>query len=304
MQVAAGETALKGWTVGFDAAFAITNIWNAQIVSHIGNHYVIKNMSYNGTVGANQETSFGFQATPGSDGTAATGFTLNGISSGSETPASAPVLPSLSISDATRPRRFGHGHARLHGVTVEGGHWPGDGPVRHRQRHGQCGSDYTAKSGTLTFTAGEQSKVIQVAIAGDKLAEGNEKFTVTLTDAQGATIGRGAATATIKDDDTTSHGPSSGDMQALMAVGGFMERRLQRGREPSQPRGSRLRWQLEIETQSEITSIWNAEIVSHDASGYVVRNAAWNGKVDAEADVSFGFTATGPADPAKFDFLI
>ena len=37
-------------------------------------------------------------------------------------------------------------------------------------------------------------------------------------------------------------------------------------------------WQLEIETHSEITSIWNAEIVSHDASGYVVRNAAWNGR--------------------------
>jgi len=63
-------------------------------------------------------------------------------------------------------------------------------------------------------------------------------------------------------------------------------------------------WQLEIETHGEITSIWNAEIVSHDASGYVVRNAAWNGQVDAAADVSFGFTATGPADPVKFDFLI
>jgi chitinase len=102
MQVAAGATALKGWTVEFDAAFDITNIWNAQIVSHVGNHYVIKNMSYNGTVGANQEASFGFQATPGSDGTAATGFTLNGMPSGSGTPAPAPALPSLSISDATR----------------------------------------------------------------------------------------------------------------------------------------------------------------------------------------------------------
>jgi chitinase len=102
MQVAAGATALKGWTVEFDAAFDITNIWNAQIVSHVGNHYVIKNMSYNGTVGANQEASFGFQATPGSDGTAATGFTLNGMPSGSGTPAPAPALPSRAISDATR----------------------------------------------------------------------------------------------------------------------------------------------------------------------------------------------------------
>ncbi|MCC8429963.1 cellulose binding domain-containing protein [Reyranella aquatilis] len=305
MQVAAGETALKGWTVGFDAAFAITNIWNAQIVSHIGNHYVIKNMSYNGTVGANQETSFGFQATPGSDGTAATGFTLNGISSGSETPASAPVLPSLSISDATRAE--GDSGTAMLDFTVSLSK-AATGPVTVQygtaNDTASAGSDYTAKSGTLTFAAGEQSKVIQVAIAGDKLAEGNEKFTVTLTDAQGATIGRGAATATIKDDDTTSHGPSSGDMQALMAVvdswnGGF-NAAVSLHNHGEAVSG----WQLEIETQSEITSIWNAEIVSHDASGYVVRNAAWNGKVDAEADVSFGFTATGPADPAKFDFLI
>ena len=305
MQVAAGGTALKSWTVEFDAAFAITSIWNAEIVSHIGNHYVIKNMSYNGTVGANQETSFGFQATPGSDGTAATGFTLNGISSGSETPASLPVLPSLSVSDATRAE--GDSGTAMLDFTVSLSK-AATGPVTVQygtaNDTASAGSDYTAKSGTLTFAAGEQSKVIQVAIAGDKLAEGNEKFAITLTDAHGATIGRGTATATIKDDDTTSHGPSSGDMHALMAVvdswnGGF-NAAVSLHNHGEAVSG----WQLEIETQSEITSIWNAEIVSHDASGYVVRNAAWNGKVDAEADVSFGFTATGPADPAKFDFLI
>jgi hypothetical protein len=305
MQVAAGDTPLKGWTVEFDAAFTITNIWNAQIVSHIGDHYVIRNMSYNGTVGANQETSFGFQATPGSDGTAATGFALNGISSDSGAPAPAPVLPSLSISDATRAE--GDSGTAMLDFTVSLSK-AATGPVTVHygtaNDTASAGSDYTAKSGTLTFAAGEQSKVIQVAIAGDKLAEGNEKFTVTLTDAHGATIGRGTAAATIKDDDTTPHGPSSGDMHALMAVvdswnGGF-NAAVSLHNHGEAVSG----WQLEIETQSEITSIWNAEIVSHDASGYVVRNAAWNGKVDAEADVSFGFTATGPADPAKFDFLI
>ncbi|NQW53970.1 MAG: cellulose binding domain-containing protein [Rhodospirillales bacterium] len=318
MQVAAGATALKGWTVEFDAAFAITNIWNAQIVSHVGNHYVIKNMSYNGTVRANQDTSFGFQATPGSDGTAATGFALNGISSGSGTPAPAPVLPSLSIADATRAERDS-GTAMLDFTVSLSKAATGPVTVQYGTANdtASAGSDYTAKSGTLTFAAGEQSKVIQVPIAGDKLSEGNEKFMVTLTDAQGADIGRGAAIATIKNDDgtlasppsppvtdTTAYGTSSGDLEALMAVvdswnGGFNAAVTihNDGRAISG-------WQLEIETHSEITSIWNAEIVSHDASGYVVRNAAWNGKVDAEADMSFGFTATGPADPSKFDFLI
>lgn len=318
MQVAAGATALKGWTVEFDAAFAITNIWNAQIVSHVGNHYVIKNMSYNGTIGANQDTSFGFQATPGSDGTAATGFALNGMPSGSVTPAPAPVLPSLSIADAARVE--GDSGTAMLDFTVSLSK-AATGPVTVQygtaNDTASAGSDYTAKSGTLAFAAGEQSKVIQVPIAGDKLSEGNEKFMVTLTDAHGAVIGRGAATATIKDDDgaraspssppvtdTTAYGTSSGDLEALMAVVDSWNGGFNAAVTIHNDGGAISGWQLEIETHSEITSIWNAEIVSHDASGYVVRNAAWNGKVDAEADISFGFTATGPADPSKFDFLI
>ncbi len=318
MQVAAGATALKGWTVEFDAAFDITNIWNAQIVSHVGNHYVIKNMSYNGTVGPHQETSFGFQATPGSDGTAATGFTLNGMPSGSGTPAPAPALPSLSISDATRAEGDS-GTAMLDFTVSLSKAAAGPVTVHYGTANdtASAGSDYTAKSGTLTFAAGEQSKVIQVPLAGDKLAEGNEKFMVTLTDAQGAVIGRGTATATIKNDDaapasppsppvtdTTAYGTSSGDLEALMAVVDSWNGGFNAAVTIHNDGGAISGWQLEIETLSEITSIWNAEIVSHDASGYVVRNAAWNGKVDAEADISFGFTATGPADPSKFDFLI
>jgi hypothetical protein len=36
----------------------------------------------------------------------------------------------------------------------------------------------------------------------------------------------------------------------------------------------------------------------------VIRNAGWNGTVDTDADVSFGFTASGPPDPSRFDLLI
>ncbi len=38
MAVGAGSAALAGWTVAFDASFNITSIWNATIVSHVGNH--------------------------------------------------------------------------------------------------------------------------------------------------------------------------------------------------------------------------------------------------------------------------
>ena len=38
MTVPGGSQGLQGWTLEFDATFNITNIWNADIVSHVGNH--------------------------------------------------------------------------------------------------------------------------------------------------------------------------------------------------------------------------------------------------------------------------
>jgi cellulase/cellobiase CelA1 len=57
-----GTTAINGWTMEFDMKANIVNIWNAVIVSHVGNHYVIKNADWNGTIAAGAEISFGFQA--------------------------------------------------------------------------------------------------------------------------------------------------------------------------------------------------------------------------------------------------
>ncbi len=54
---------------------------------------------------------------------------------------------------------------------------------------------------------------------------------------------------------------------------------------------------------NEISSIWNAQILSHDADGYVIGNAAWNGTVGADAEISFGFTATGHLDPTHVGLL-
>src|SRR5947207_16026099 len=97
MTVAAGSQALHGWTVEFDATFDISNIWGAQIVSHVGNHYVLRNTDWNADVAAGGALSFGFQAAPLSGGgTAATGLAINGT--GTPPP---PVLPTLSIADAS-----------------------------------------------------------------------------------------------------------------------------------------------------------------------------------------------------------
>jgi hypothetical protein len=39
-----GTGNMSGWTIEFDADFEITQVWNAQLVSHTGTHYVIKNI--------------------------------------------------------------------------------------------------------------------------------------------------------------------------------------------------------------------------------------------------------------------
>jgi hypothetical protein len=63
------------------------------------------------------------------------------------------------------------------------------------------GSDYVAASGTLTFTAGQTSKTISVAVNGDTQDEPNETFYLSLSNPTNATIGTAQAAATIVDDE-------------------------------------------------------------------------------------------------------
>ena len=64
-----------------------------------------------------------------------------------------------------------------------------------------AGSDYTAASGTLTFTPGQTSKTVTVNVAGDTIKETNETFTVNLSGASGATIFDAQGVGTILNDD-------------------------------------------------------------------------------------------------------
>ncbi|MGI9124765.1 MAG: Calx-beta domain-containing protein, partial [Mycobacterium sp.] len=66
-----------------------------------------------------------------------------------------------------------------------------------------AGSDYTAANGTVSFAAGETSKTVNVAVAGDTAVENDETFTVSLSGPSGATLGDASATGTIRNDDTS-----------------------------------------------------------------------------------------------------
>jgi aryl-phospho-beta-D-glucosidase BglC (GH1 family) len=205
MTVSGDGQALKGWTIEFDATFAISNIWGAEIVSHVGNHYVIRNASWNADVPAGGSVDLGFQAVPGAGGgTTATGLIINGTEP--------PNLPTLSITDAS----INEGNAGTSDLSFTVSlSQAASGPVTVEYATGNgmatAGSDYTAQAGTLTFAAGETSKVVHVLVSGDKVVEASETLALTLSSPSGATIARGTATGTITNDDVGPPSISIGD---------------------------------------------------------------------------------------------
>jgi CSLREA domain-containing protein len=62
-------------------------------------------------------------------------------------------------------------------------------------------NDYQLNSGTLNFAADETTKTITVLVNGDTVYEGNETFTVVLSNPSNATISDGTGLGTINNDD-------------------------------------------------------------------------------------------------------
>ncbi len=63
-----------------------------------------------------------------------------------------------------------------------------------------AGTDYTAKSGTLTFAPGETQKTISIPIVAFTGVQQSKSFQVILSNPKGATIATGTATVTILND--------------------------------------------------------------------------------------------------------
>ncbi len=306
IKVPGGSSGLHGWTLEFDASFDISNIWGAEIVSRVGNHYVIRNAAWTADVPANGEASFGFEAKPGSGGTTATGFTLNGTAGTSNPPPV--VVPTISIDDASITE--GDSGTSQLTFTVKLSQ-AASGPVTlsYSTANGTAtaGSDFGALSGTLTFAAGETTKTITVPITGDTAVEANETFTVSLAIPSGATIADGAATGTIVNNDVAPPPPPpptgslSLDYGVVSNWGSGFTASMAVGAGSAALNG----WTVEFDASFTITNIWSATIVSHVGNHYVVKDAGWNGSVAGGKETSFGFQATpGSSGTAASGFVI
>ena len=76
-------------------------------------------------------------------------------------------------------------------IAGPGGTTPGEYPG------GTTPGDYTASNGTLTFSPGQTTKTISVAVIDDLVEDSGETFTLRLSNASGATIADAEATGTI-----------------------------------------------------------------------------------------------------------
>ena len=303
--VPGGTSGLHGWTLEFDATFDISNIWGAEIVTHVGNHYVIRNAAWTADVAAGGQASFGFEAKPGSGGTTASGFTLNGTA---DTPTPPPVVvPTISIDDASITEGDS-GTSQLTFTVKLSQAASGPVTVNYSTANGTAtaGSDYSALTGTITFAAGETTKTITIPVTGDTTVEANETFTVNLASPSGATIADGSATGTIVNNDVAPPPPPatgglSLDYDIVSNWGSGFTAAMAVGAGSAALNG----WTVAFDASFNITSIWNATIVSHVGNHYVVKNADWNGNVAGGKETSFGFQATpGSGGTAASGFTI
>lgn len=279
------SVAVQGWQLEFDMARNITSIWDAKIVSHVGDHYVIVGASWDNDLGANSAVSFGFVASGSGVGSTPQNYLLNGAPlDGQPTP-----LPSLSIGDVSQAEGNSGTTNFNFDVALSA---PSTDPVtvQYSTADGTAlaGSDYNAASGTITFSPGQTSRQITVQVLGDTTPEPNETFAVQLSNPSGATLARPQATGTIVNDDTTT---SSGDFTFKVSTdwGSGFTGQITATNSSQQTIND---WQLEFDFPGDITSIWDASIVSHVGDHYVVQNAGWNSTIAPGATVSFGFNGS------------
>ncbi|HVX61702.1 MAG TPA: cellulose binding domain-containing protein [Pirellulales bacterium] len=292
------STGVQGWQLEFDMARNITSIWNAKIVSHTGDHYVIAGAAWDRNLGAHSALSFGFVASGSGVGSNPQNYLLNGAPlDGQPAP-----LPSLSIGDVSQAEGDGGTTNFTFDVTLSA---PSSDAVtvQYSTADGtaHAGNDYNAASGTITFSPGQTTRQITVQVLGDTTPEANETFAVKLSHPSGATLATTQATGTIVNDDTTA---SSGDFTFKVGAdwGSGFTGQITATNSSQQTIND---WQLEFDFAGEITAIWDATIVSHVGNHYLVRNAGWNATIAPGATVSFGFNGSpGNGTVAPTNYLL
>lgn len=303
-----------GWTASLAVGATVTNIWNAQIVSHENGVLVIQNVSYNGNLSAGQSFEVGVQGSGSSDGLAliSTDLPLPGQDDPGD---DQPEPPMLSISDVTVNE--GDGTATF--VVTASAASGADITVDWQTVSGTAGAaDFAAGSGTATITAGDTQTTFTVALTDDAVVEGTETFSVELTSADGATLGDASGTATITDNDDppdpgdggdTGDGGDGGEPTNLPELtyeivnswsGGFQARIVIENDTDQQLQD----WSFTIDGSgfSIGTNIWGGTATDNGDGTITIAAEGWTTVIDPGGQVEFGFNGQGSA-PSSTEIL-
>ncbi len=185
-----GATVSGGWTIAFDLAATIVNLWDGVITSHVGTHYIVSNAAWDSTLSAAKIVTFGFNVA-GALPALPTSFTINGATAATPTPAPV-LLPSVTVAGGS-VTETPSGGTEIFIVTLS---TPATSAVSftYATQDGTAvaGVDYVASSGTATIAAGQTSATVLVATRPGRT--GSTTFDLVLSGLAGATMAGGGGT--------------------------------------------------------------------------------------------------------------
>ena len=275
-------TSVWNWKLEFDYTANISSIWDAQIVSHTGNHYVVQGVTWDQNLAAQGNVTFGFVAS-GSSAAIPTNYQLNGAALGTTV-----TLPTLTIANSSVTESATQSVSAPFVVTLSAA---ATTPitVAYSTSDGTAvaGKNYQAASGTLTFAPGQTQATINVSVLSNPAAAATTTFNLTLSNPSGATLTQTQATGTIQNPAASSGGGFQFSVTSDWGTGFG-------GQIIATNTGSTAitNWQLGFDFPGQISSIWNATITSHIGNHYVIQNAGWNSTILPGANVTIGFNGS------------
>ena len=281
------STPVTDWKLEFDYASNISSLWDAQLASHVGNHYLVAAPGWAKDIPAKGSVSFGFVAAPGVDRLPPSNYKLNGQSSGSTSPA----LPTLSVnSPKVAEGNTGAGNTLDFVVTLSAASTQ-TVTVNYATVGATAteGTDYAKTAGTLTFLPGETTKTVRVAVVGDTIVEGDETLTLKLSAPVGATLKADSGTGTITNDDIAAPPPATGGSVKLEISTDWGSGYTATVTITNTTTSALNPWQLGWTFDGQVTSIWNAKVASRSGESWTISPESWNASIAPGASVSFGF---------------
>ncbi len=282
---------VTGWKLEFDYASQINSIWDAQIASHVGSHYVINGPGWSKDIPGSGSITFGFVGAPGTDRLPPANYKLNGFASGGTTPVT-PLLPTLAVSSPKVAEGNSGGTSGLDYVITLSAASTQNVTVNYATAAGTAteASDYTKTTGTLTFKPGEVSKTVRVPVLGDTVVEADETVLLKLSSPVGATVATGTGTGTITNDDAAvTPPPATAGAVKLEITSDWGSGYTATVTITNTTNATMNPWSLGWTFDGQVTAIWNAVVGSHSGDQWSIKPEAWNSSIPAGGSISFGF---------------